>query len=1130
METKEIRMGKTSRLGSVNRTENVPVEIGSTSVPLVMHELKETVDLYEQYKKEYGECKRYRLTLTVKPYCTNVLFNMCTEIVKDEGNGDGTVIASDCPGYEVYVEPSVVYGKSSSLRRIDMLYNTEYSDKKVGYTYLPGYDIFDSHTLRNLSFRPIMKPSPSASGKPAFNTMSDVMRRNDGSVIQFYPRFSYGDAENPNRIDRHVYESANVLPFYDGSSASVNLSSENGWYGFSNVASVSDDGTNAKSSIDDRSDKHVFESTLNNVGGCDFVDMFPDRTRFSMVPKYNKFLHRYEKNWDIFLTYPWKNFYMHNLVSNVKRLDNTALNADSSTKALTTMRVVRKVTSTNRKTMLFRTFTKHGLTVDDSIIVYVSKNYGYSYVKLGKEYTVDYVGDEDGNNKDYFFGISSKEFLNEVFYGDVESLFYEPYSGAIPIDAQTISGEFVDIPDETEVARRKITKKYFYEAETTPSTYTSANTFDAIPKTVSDYTPVHIRVWNGNYVYEIWDEDNEQYEAAQGASEGVEYGKWNTYTDVPSERKADYIRVKCYGFYRRRTTFHRVKTSIIQKVETVDGIIDGKFVDNRWHIRFARVKNGYACKYYIRKFRKVPNLKFSSEPLSADCSKTPAKFLKFLADNATDGNGVMYSFDSETYRLAFSKTLYGDDVAQVTFTDDISVENLTDNLGRPVTEIYATVVKRNKGYKTWYGRNESGNRELISDENCEYSRCFGSVTTGFEYLDLENPYDMSTATRNAKGFMSSIGSIYRNCYNSDDKKVDTKPVEDWEGVHEEITEDDDVFFGDVVEYSPSECSEKVLSDACFRFNTAQRELGRDRVDDDDEPDFNFTYHEIVYDDYDPLILYDMVDDNSGNGKRTASFLVGEYQQYHEGEPEYDIQRSLITFKDGTDERNPERVIKGANGEKFSIRKNEGYYYKPHTKIPLLKFSDRVCQGSNRTLRIKECRPVQAEGMYIKVNTKTAHGVGDNETLYLKTDSGLIETFSSYYIDNYRFAIPVMDKADCMANGKPYYDWVSICEGLNSGSMELRVKNKEIPPYAEQVEDNLYLWREIVNPSDIPEQDDMKYPMANNSFYVDTQVNLYLRRQDPIGINGLNGYGFGEIGGAKHSQMNNEYKKEEEYTC
>ncbi|MBP5724617.1 MAG: hypothetical protein J6X18_13725, partial [Bacteroidales bacterium] len=973
--------------------------------------------------------------LTIKPYCTNALFNTCTEIVKDEGD-DSCQVAVDnstLPNFN----SNDVYGLKQEVKRAYMVSNTEYSSPDIGFTYYPGYDIFDNHTLRNLSFRPIMTPTTQIDEtRQFFNATTDFMRTKDGKRIKLYPRFSYGDVKNNGNMDMHIYEHSNLLPFIDGSSAAGNLMVENGWFGFKNASSISENNGDEKSGVQRGSilDKsHIFCHTINNAGNCEFVDMFPDRTRYSFIPHYNSFRNRYEKNWDVFLTYAWKNYYNHNLVMNVKVLGDELTTADN-TKGLIVFRLLRTRLSNNRKAILFRTFCKHNVSVNDKIVAYVSKDGGKHFTRLAREYAVDYVGDVDGNNKDYFFAISSKAFLNDLFSGSIQepNRFYKPYTETPPEHTVDVSWEISDVP---EGYSDDVVRVFRYVDDYEAASYSSNATFDVMPKTVNNYTPEKIRVWDGSYTFYVWNVDTSVYESCY-ENPRVSYGSWNTFTDVPDVQASQYIRVKSYRFYKKGG---------LQLYQTVseldtDAVVNSFLTIGGWQVRFARVANdNVLCKYYIRQFRKVPNFKNSTEEVPEGLSENTDKFLTFVTEKASDNDGNMLEYDSETYRLAFSKTLYGDDVAQVTFLDTMDIRNLTDNLGRPITEIYATVVKRNKGYKEWYIHNtEPIDRTVVGSDEIEYSRCFGSVTTGLEYLNLDDEFDRDNDVWNLKGKMSSVNSLYKctsgdNCPNS---------LEDWDNGNQngEITESDDVFFGDVVEFDPVKCRETVLSDACFRFNTAQRELGEGGEDGD----FNFTYHELEYDDYDPS------DMNDEYGERKVPFRVCEYRQW-----DYLDTNTNEPVDTGTS------YLRVAQGKNVSINRKEGYFYKPHTRIPLLRFSDKVYQGSHRTMRIKECQPLQADAIYIKVKTLSAHGLGGGTVLYVVNGDDWYESSIVYVIDSYSFAMKPITKDDVERNGLPYLDWVAVCDGINSGTMKLRVKSETIPSYASRVDENVFLWRDIV---------------------------------------------------------------------
>lgn len=1022
--------------GARNNPENVQVNIESTSKPIVPMNIKETVDLYEQYMSEYSECDKYRLTLTIKPYCSNILFNAATEIEKTTVRYNNVTVSVPTNISEVSIDSMLdIYGKKNSLTRDYMVSNTEYSSPDTGFVYHPGYDIFDNHTLRNTSFRPVIYcRTINDESRSIFNTISDVMRNINGTPIEFWPRMSVEDGYTEKKY-KHIYEHSNLLSFSDGSSIDANLRSENGWYGFYNASSI-EQRVERKAGTDEYSE-HVFSHTINNAGNCEFIDMYPDRTLFSLIPKVNKSRNRIEKNWDVFLTYPWKNFTNHNVVKNVKKL-NLNGRADGNTNALAVMTVERRKASTNREYVFFRTFTKHGLSVNDKISVFLSKNTGGTYEKLERTYVVDYLGDVDGNYKEYIFGISEHALLDDLFSGEIENIFYSVYQQTVG-DCPTVSGQLTEVPDVSTAGQ--IIQQWYYTPKSPQQTlpqYHDFQTFDEMPQTINVNSVSDIRVWNGEYTkYEY---NGSGYVVTQVDGE---FGDWNTYTDLPSSYTFNLIRVKQYTYYEKRSRHLK------QKSGSISDLINEKFYGNEegatWCLRIIRQAKGYDCQYYIRKFRKLPNLKYASEPLSSAESTNEVKLLEYFENNACDEFGNMIPFESEEYKLAFAKTIYGDDVMQMTYLDSFTLGELKDNLGRPLTEIYATIVKRNKGYKLWYS--DDVDNINYSDSEIEYSHCFGSVTTGIEYIDTDD--DLNQFIRNYKGVMSSVGHIHRNPLSNGE--VQPLTVEDWDddNIEKEITENDDEFFGDVVEYSPAEAMERVLSPCCFRFNTAQRELG-------EEEQYGIVYHEIIYDDYDP----------NRTEEPTSGFHAAEYEMV------------------------------GA------VKRKEGYYYNPHTRIQLKRFSDSVNQAAHRRVLIKKATPLQSKAMFIKVSTKTMHGLGVGQPIYLCNNGVWWNNTVSDVIDAYTFTLNPVPKDDTSLNGCLYVDWIEVCNGLNDGTYQIRAVNSDIPSYAKPLNENLFVWRRVEYGADFSETDELHFPMSNNALYVDVLADLILKRQDPDGKNGL----------------------------
>jgi hypothetical protein len=294
-------------------------------------------------------------------------------------------------------------------------------------------------------------------------------------------------------------------------------------------------------------------------------------------------------------------------------------------------------------------------------------------------------------------------------------------------------------------------------------------------------------------------------------------------------------------------------------------------------VRFVKTNGNYDCSYYVRKFKQVPdpNIVFGETIISdsTNTNTTPkgVVWIKdgieitgtreagvdtynklYLVPRITDDGSQEYSqyitvksvvgdtveyrwerramtLDNETYPVAFSNTIYGDPVAQTTFTDNINVKGLKDNLGRDLSEVFLTIVKSNRGYKKWYGlvdsdndgvdeeHDNTGDQNVYNDPDIEYSHCFGAVTCGFELSKLRND------TANIRDMRSELIDVTMININND--KATTIPNDErYDGfTTADIEISDNWFYGDIVELCPWTCIETPISDVCFRFNTAQRE-------------------------------------------------------------------------------------------------------------------------------------------------------------------------------------------------------------------------------------------------------------------------------------------------------------------
>lgn len=172
--------------------------------------------------------------------------------------------------------------------------------------------------------------------------------------------------------------------------------------------------------------------------------------------------------------------------------------------------------------------------------------------------------------------------------------------------------------------------------------------------------------------------------------------------------------------------------------------------------RLARIVNGKKSTYYFRVFKKI----------------------------TTKGGNMIENDDYEIYPLAFGQTIYEDKSHQFVFNEDIDVTNLVDNLGRPLTEIYITLIKTDS------------------------DNVFSSIKSG-----VKQPFN----SNNNNAGLSNIHRI------TNDNTTSHIPLPDSDGGG--VTIDDDLFYGDVVEYNIFECKEIVLGEVYHRFNTLNREIG-----------------------------------------------------------------------------------------------------------------------------------------------------------------------------------------------------------------------------------------------------------------------------------------------------------------
>ena len=168
--------------------------------------------------------------------------------------------------------------------------------------------------------------------------------------------------------------------------------------------------------------------------------------------------------------------------------------------------------------------------------------------------------------------------------------------------------------------------------------------------------------------------------------------------------------------------------------------------------------NGEESRYYIRLFKKVRTV------------------------NVNINNGVIENDDYELYPAAFSQTIFNDEVAQFVVNEDIEVKDLVDNLGRPLSELFVTIIKTQANFFTPI--------QVGLDIG------FVSGTDEPNIPDVRRLHDSPTLPFIPPAPLNANANI-----------------------------NDTYFHGDVVEYNRFEQIEHVLSVAAHRFNTENRVAG-----------------------------------------------------------------------------------------------------------------------------------------------------------------------------------------------------------------------------------------------------------------------------------------------------------------
>ena len=191
--------------------------------------------------------------------------------------------------------------------------------------------------------------------------------------------------------------------------------------------------------------------------------------------------------------------------------------------------------------------------------------------------------------------------------------------------------------------------------------------------------------------------------------------------------------------------------------------IDSVYINFTLASTFRRITQGVISQYYVRNF----------EALTFEYT------------------------DYDIYPAAFGANYYNDNLAAFNFIKDIDVDGIVDNLGRPLSEIYLTIVKND-------------NDADITTKNAQYW--------------LEQQSTLPAAIKNRfwtkikGGFLTEKNtSVNYNIRAIGDPNYASST---W---FENIDESDNNFVGDIVEYNSAELLERRLEEVYHRMNTIYRE-------------------------------------------------------------------------------------------------------------------------------------------------------------------------------------------------------------------------------------------------------------------------------------------------------------------
>lgn len=990
-ETEKILLNGKRSKNSVNTNTTLNIDLKSNSRILPEDMMNESVNAYATYLSERERSNRFRLIFNIRPYCTNVLFNPFTEVVKYEGSDSAFCInfsestTSQLETNGIVDKCSIIVKRAKSNSEncqqgigdfkwtaYEAVRDTQLSNAACGFVYHNGLDIFNNHIMRNKTFKSVMLSENSFSAISGtyetyadgtelygenydnvrvydetfssgfskvyldknFNTIDDYMRDKQGIIVsESFPKvLENGDTLSYNSIvmPLHLYQKYDIMPFEE--CYTEKLLENNGWFGFNNDSSINGMLTNPSS---------------------DSGDTIPD------TPLYN------------FFAQP-------TAITACNDSDSTielSANIEERSKLRTvenTMDINRVINSQSYCAFIDMYPTRNHFTFDPLWNGYrkrLEKNWNYCLTYPSSSTTTD----GDGKIFEFFTEISGN---NETTIA-LKAFLYDEYQvlddGTNALTIYSVCQHGLQVGDTVNIYKNN------------DVIYDSAKVLKVVDK----------------YIFQVAKEDfNISDKWATTTTQ-----KWSMYRPLFADF---YPIIPTNGDTIRYTT------------------------DTDTKVSFKRVVDGVECDYYVRIFSRLPNFKFVDREVN---DYTLYGNHSDLIERYSDPSSGICDFENHISSLGFANTVYSDEDVELVYTDNVDISYLKDNLGRPISDVFLTIVKNNKGYKEWYGSHN------IKSEDVEYSHCFGKINCGFQLCDFYRYIMAFSATSR------DVRDI--NSYENAGLKIggDTDEIDFYSNRH---------YYGDIVCYSPLDCDEQVIQNCMHRFNTVQRELnGLTEFDSAPFSGGNMPYDDVIN------------DENSIPARDAEEFVIGN------------IPHSIMQRYTGM------------------TSQNEGYYYQPHYAVHLKTISQSVSSNGGVKYDVFSCESTNSYLIVTTVNENeinngdvlTMYDKKTNKIYFLIVDNASVMSFKT-------FRCFVRDEED---NSVDELDQFFDENGLfRITDITIMGRTDDIPSYAKVVKDGScrYYWREIL-PNGI-EDDEKIYTFTNGAFYITSQIDFYLRRQDPDG--------------------------------